>query len=184
VKLTYTRSSYIWIRSAIQMTFWKHFVFNCWWVNKFVCYNFMEILWSWWNTIRFYLDMWSAILKVAGYKCYISNSQIVSQISNSIKLVIVTSVDEICLNTKTNCVHIFESTTVLHGGVRLKWSKEIYTKSKLLGWSIVASIMTYRVHKAWLLWRHNRFHCCKWMMGSGLETGIWNSVTNVCRSRG
>jgi hypothetical protein len=56
----------------------------------------------------------------------------------------------------------------------------------LLGWSksIVASIMIYRVQKAWLLWRHNRLNCCKWMKGSGLQTGTWNSVTNVCRSRG
>jgi hypothetical protein len=97
---------------------------------------FATFLWKYYEVDEihmFYLDMWAAILKVAGYKCYISNSQIVSQISYSIKLVIVSLVDEICLNTKTNCVHIFAPTSVLYGDVRLKWSKEIYTKSKLLG---------------------------------------------------
>jgi hypothetical protein len=97
---------------------------------------FATFLWKYYKVDEihmFYLDMWSAILKVAGYKCYITNSQIVSQISYSIKLVIVSLVDEICSNTKTNCVHIFYSTSVLYGDVRLKWSKEIYTKSKLLG---------------------------------------------------
>jgi hypothetical protein len=77
VKLTYTRSSYIWIQSATQMTLWKHFVFNCWWVNKLVCYIFMEILRSWGNTYVL-LGFVECCFKGGSLycKCYISNSKL------------------------------------------------------------------------------------------------------------